>query len=116
MGLLTNSKRGVWTLTEDGTALLTDPDLDDNDRRKRIRQLHAKYVTDVRNAQKSKQKQQPKDGTPGGDPTGSASDEAADWKQTLLEAVMAAPPDKVRAVGHAPPTRGRVHQRHGHRT
>ncbi len=94
MGLLTNSKRGVWTLTEDGTALLTDPGLDDNDRRKRIRQLHAKYVTDVRNAQKSKQKQQPKDGTPGGDPTGSASDETADWKQTLLEAVMAAPPDR----------------------
>jgi restriction system protein len=49
MGLLTNSKRGVWTLTEDGTALLTDPGPDDNDRRKRIRQLHAKYVTDVRN-------------------------------------------------------------------
>ncbi len=33
MGLLTNSKRGVWTLTEDGTALLTDPGPDDNDRR-----------------------------------------------------------------------------------
>lgn len=25
MGLLTNSKRGVWTLTDDGTGLLTDP-------------------------------------------------------------------------------------------
>ena len=25
MGLLTNSSRGVWALTDDGTALLTDP-------------------------------------------------------------------------------------------
>src|SRR5664280_89365 len=41
MGLLTNSKRGVWTLTEDGTALLTDPGPDDNDRRKRIRRTRA---------------------------------------------------------------------------
>lgn len=94
MGLLTNSKRGVWTLTDDGTGLLTDPVFSDSDRRKRTRDLHARYVTETRDAQKSKQPKLAKDGTPGGDPTGSASDETADWKQTLLEAVMAVPPDR----------------------
>jgi restriction endonuclease Mrr len=29
MGLLTNSQRGVWALTEQGTVLLTDPGMDD---------------------------------------------------------------------------------------
>jgi len=94
MGLLTNSKRGVWTLTDGGTALLTDPHLTDVDRRQLIRELHGKYLTQMREAQKARRQRPPRDGTPGGDPTGSASDETADWKQTLLEAVMAAPPDK----------------------
>src|SRR5450759_1867728 len=94
MGLLTNSKRGVWTLTDEGTALLTDPDLTDADRRQRLRELLGEHVTQTRKVQKSKQQRPPGDGTPGGGPTGSASDETADWKQTLLEAVMAAPPDK----------------------
>ena len=35
MGVLTNSARGVWALTDDGTALLTDPTLTDDQRRER---------------------------------------------------------------------------------
>src|SRR5882724_4025344 len=45
MGLLTNSSRGVWTLTEDGTALVTDPALTDLQRSERILELRARYLT-----------------------------------------------------------------------
>src|ERR1022692_3811769 len=37
MGLLTNSTRGVWALTDEGTALLADPSVTDDQRRKRVR-------------------------------------------------------------------------------
>src|SRR6516165_10284202 len=33
MGLLTNSSRGVWALTDEGTALLTDPSSTDQQRK-----------------------------------------------------------------------------------
>ena len=33
MGLLTNSTRGVWALTDEGTALITDPSATDEQRR-----------------------------------------------------------------------------------
>jgi restriction system protein len=39
MGLLTNSSRGVWALTEEGTSLLTDPSMTDTHRRERILEL-----------------------------------------------------------------------------
>src|SRR5215475_6495811 len=38
MGLLTNSSRGVWALTDDGTALLTDPSATDDQRSERIQE------------------------------------------------------------------------------
>jgi restriction system protein len=41
MGLLTNSSRGVWALTEEGTSLLTDPSMTDTHRRERILELRA---------------------------------------------------------------------------
>ena len=48
MGLLTNSSRGVWSLTEDGTALLTDPSVTDTQRRGRVRRLRAEYLAGLR--------------------------------------------------------------------
>lgn len=48
MGLLTNSSRGVWALTDDGTALLTDPSATDDQRSERMRELRARYLTDLR--------------------------------------------------------------------
>jgi restriction system protein len=39
MGLLTNSARGVWALTGEGTALLTDPTQTDELRRAKVREL-----------------------------------------------------------------------------
>src|SRR5450759_2836480 len=60
MGLLTNSKRGVWTLTDGGTTLLTDPHLTDVDRRQLIRELHGKYLTQMREAQKARRQRPPR--------------------------------------------------------
>jgi hypothetical protein len=39
MGLLDNSARGVWTLKDGGTALVTDPSAADDQRRERVREL-----------------------------------------------------------------------------
>jgi restriction system protein len=47
MGLLTNSSRGVWALTDDGTSLLTDPSLTDVQRRKRVRDLWQAYLVEL---------------------------------------------------------------------
>jgi hypothetical protein len=44
MRLLANSARGVWTLTDEGTALLTDPTMTGKQRRQRVRELWAAYV------------------------------------------------------------------------
>ena len=45
MGLLTNSTRGVWALTDEGTALVTDPSATDAQRRERYphRRISYKY-------------------------------------------------------------------------
>src|SRR5260370_41397587 len=53
MGLLTNSSRGVWALTDDGTALLTDPSLTDGHRRNRVRDLRSVYLEELRTARKA---------------------------------------------------------------
>jgi len=47
MGLLTNSSRGVWALTDDGTGLLTDPSATDDQRSERIQELRARYLTET---------------------------------------------------------------------
>src|SRR5579859_1319728 len=54
MGLLTNSSRGVWALTDDGTALLTDPAATDDQRREQIQGLRARYLTEMRMARKTR--------------------------------------------------------------
>ena len=53
MGLLTNSSRGVWALTENGTALGTDSSVTDSQLRQRILELRADYLTRLRNARKA---------------------------------------------------------------
>src|SRR6516162_11828271 len=54
MGLLTNSSRGVWALTDDGTALLTDPSATDDQRSERIQELRARYIAEMRTARKAR--------------------------------------------------------------
>jgi restriction system protein len=87
MGLLTNSSRGVWALTDDGTALLTDPSATDDQRSERIQELRARYLTELRLARKTRLPQddgEPDDGQP--------SPERS-WKEQLLEQLMNMPPD-----------------------
>jgi restriction system protein len=87
MGLLTNSSRGVWALTDDGTALLTDPSTTDGQRRERIRELHARYLIDLREARKARLPQEhgePDDGQPSAERS---------WKEQLLEQLMGMAPD-----------------------
>lgn len=87
MGLVTNSSRGVWALTDDGTALLTDPSTTDVQRRERIRELHAGYLIDMREARKASPPQEqgePDDGQPSAERS---------WKEQLLEQLMGMAPD-----------------------
>src|SRR5215470_482654 len=57
MGLLTNSSRGVWALTDDGTALLTDPSANDDQRRQRVRDLWSACLIELRKARKTQHPQ-----------------------------------------------------------
>ena len=87
MGLLTNSSRGVWSLTEDGTALLTDPSLTDIQRGERIRDLRAHYLTDLRTTRKTRLPQDDGD-LDDAEPTAERS-----WKEQLLGQLMRIAPD-----------------------
>ena len=87
MGLLTNSSRGVWALTDDGTALLTDPSATDDQRSEHIQELRARYITELRMARKTRLPQdvdEPDDAQPLPERS---------WKEQLLEQLMNMPPD-----------------------
>lgn len=86
MGLLTNSARGVWSLTDEGTALLTDPTATDAERQRRVRDLWSVYVTEVRKARKTKPAQD-KDEPDAGEQT-----EERSWKEQLLDQLMSMAP------------------------
>jgi restriction system protein len=86
MGLLTNTARGVWALTDEGAALLTDPSATDDQRRDRVRTLHSDYLVELRKAQKAKQ------------PLGEGNLEPGEsqehtWKEQLLDQLMGMQPD-----------------------
>jgi restriction system protein len=85
MGLLTNSSRGVWALTDEGTSLLTDPSSSDHQRKERIRELHARYLTNLREARKARPGQE------NGEPDEQPSLER-NWKEQLLEQLMGMAP------------------------
>jgi restriction system protein len=88
MGLLTNSARGVWALTDEGTALLTEPSATDDRRREQVRELWSAHLVEVRKARKTKLSQD--DGEPGSvEPPG----EELSWKEQLLDQLMSMRPD-----------------------
>ncbi len=87
MSLLTNSSRGVWALTEDGTALLTDPAFTDSQRNERILELRARYLTDLRTARKTRI---PQDDA---EPDDAEASEERSWQEELLEQLMSIAPD-----------------------
>jgi restriction system protein len=88
MGLLTNSARGVWTLTDKGSVLLTDPGLDEATRREHMRALRAEYINAGR---KERQLRATQPGTSEVRPE--PESEASDWKSQLLDALMSMEPD-----------------------
>ena len=87
MGLLTNSSRGVWALTDNGTALLADPSATDDQRSERILELRARYLTDLRTARKTRLPQDD------GEPDDEQPPTERSWKEQLLEQLMTMAPD-----------------------
>lgn len=86
MGLLTNSTRGIWALTDAGTELVTGPDTDTR-RGERVRELWQAHLVELRKARKSRMAGH--DSEP--DSTGAA--EEPDWKEQLLDHLMKMKPD-----------------------
>jgi restriction system protein len=80
MGLLTNSTRGVWALTDEGTALLADPSVTDDQRRRRVRELWQAHL--VQRPRKTRPVQDD------GAPEGSESADDHIWKEQLLDQLM----------------------------
>jgi restriction system protein len=82
MGLLDNSARGVWALTDKGR----DPTLDEAT----VLKLHAEYTTQLRARQRARRKAE-RDREPATvDQPG--QEPARDWKEELLDALLAMPP------------------------
>jgi restriction system protein len=88
MGLLTNSARGVWALTDEGTALLTDLSQTDESRRAKVRELWQAHLVELRKARKTRLVRE--EGEPD-DTVGPA--EEPSWKERLLDQLMSMPPD-----------------------
>jgi Mrr N-terminal domain len=82
MGLLDNSARGVWTLTEK----CRDPSLDE----RTVLTLHAEYTARLRAQQRTRRKAE-RDRGPA-DVHVPDQDVTRDWKEELLEALLAMPP------------------------
>jgi hypothetical protein len=87
MGLLTNSTRGVWALTDEGTALLTDPSSADVQRRERVRELWAAHLVELRKARKARASQDPDEAD------AEELTEELSWKEQPLGQLMSMRPD-----------------------
>lgn len=87
MGLLTNSARGIWSLTDEGTALVTDPTATDSRRRERVRELWQAHLVEARKARKTRPSQD------AGDPDTAELPGERGWKELLLDQLMDMPPD-----------------------
>lgn len=87
MGLLTNSARGVWALTDDGVSLLTDPAANDAQRRARVRELLRAHLVERRRTRGGGKR--PRDA----DVDSATSPDAVDWNEQLLNQLMGMPSD-----------------------
>ena len=87
MGLLTNSARGIWALTDAGAALVADPSATEEQRRARVREIWSTYLVELRKARKATQS----DG--GGEPGVPEPTTEISWKEQLLAQLMGMRPD-----------------------
>ena len=92
MGLLTNSARSVWALTDEGTALVTDPAATDSRRCERVHEMWQAHLVELRKARK---KRSSHDAEPGAAGSSGAAElpEGAGWKEQLLDQLMGMRPD-----------------------
>ncbi len=83
IGALDNSKRGVWSTTELGRSMTSQD----------VAERHAAYLVRLREARKAKRA-----GSGGGEDDLAGEDDegagAKDWKEQLLEQLLAIPPDR----------------------
>jgi restriction system protein len=87
MGLLTNSARGIWSLTDQGTALITEPTATDSQRRERVRELWQGHLVEARKARKMRPSQD------AADVDSTELVEERGWKEQLLDRLMEMRPD-----------------------
>jgi restriction system protein len=91
IGLLSNSSRGVWALTDEAKLMLADPSGYDH---QRLRDLWRSYQAEMR---KSGRWGQPRQHSSEADPEAQADSEVApegaDWRELLLSHLMRMPPD-----------------------
>ncbi|WP_131103146.1 restriction endonuclease [Ornithinimicrobium sufpigmenti] len=86
MGLLDNSSRGVWSLTEAGKRLLSDPTVDSKGRERRVMQMRAAYIATTRDKRRLTNPRKKVD-TDGG-----MADGGATWQEELLDVLMSMAP------------------------
>jgi restriction system protein len=86
MGLLTNSARGIWALTEAGTELLTSP-ITDGQRQERVRELWQSHLVEIRKVRKTRMAHHVIESDT------AESAEAPGWKEQLLDQLMKMRPD-----------------------
>ena len=91
IGLLSNSSRGVWALTDEAKLVIANPS---GDERQRLRELWRSYQGEMR---KSGRWGQPRQQSAGAHPEAEAeaevAPEGADWRELLLAHLMRVPPD-----------------------
>jgi len=85
MGLLTNSERGVWALTDDGARFMADTSITDDRRRVRLNEMRAAYIKEKAASRASKPPLASDD-----DPTLVTPDEPGDWKEQLIATLTSA--------------------------
>jgi restriction system protein len=83
MGLLDNSARGVWALTDRGR----DPSLDEAT----VLKLHGEYTAQLRVRQRARRKAE-RDREPAAGDQAGGQELARDWREELLEALLDMPP------------------------
>ena len=90
MGLLTNSQRGVWSLTDKGSALLADPGLDEAGRQARVLELRTRWLDEMRGARKTRKGLGRSEETALGS---SGAEDEQTWQEILLDVLMRMEPD-----------------------
>jgi restriction system protein len=91
-GLLTNSSKGIWSLSETGRALLNDPALTNEQRGEQVDKRVSDYVASLNAPSHVVGDQDDATAEPAGSGPETPSQEV-DWKQQLLEHLLAMAPD-----------------------